>query len=127
MNAAMCKELRIDMNAALEAVFKKHGLSGSVGNMSYSSVGKFITVQKIKLEAATTPKEKRNNSKAAFVRNAAMYGLKASDWSRTFNVDGRAFRVDSLNPRRPKNPLGFICIKTGKTFKGSVSLYTGGI
>ena len=125
MNAAKCKELRNDMNAALEAVFKKHGLSGSVGNMTYSDTG--ITVQKIKLSAPITAGNRKASMKADFVRNASFYGLSADDFGAEFTVRNRTFVVESLNTRRPKNPLGFKCVKTGKSFKGAVSLYTGGI
>ena len=58
-------------------------------------------------------------NKAIFEVLAPHFGLKPSDYGRTFNAPDEMFRIVAINPNRPKYPLGAEQITNGRRFKFS--------
>lgn len=114
MNTKLLRTLRTDLDAALAAVAKKHGIALGIGNFSYSTID---GTARTKLEVAVVDKKtaKSAGSSAAvspkmlqarkdFKHHAKSYGLEPSWLDRKVFI-GRSrmiFQIVGLNPSRPK-------------------------
>ena len=45
------------------------------------------------------------------------FGLKPSDYGRTFKACGETFRIVAINPNRPKYPISVERVADGRGFK----------
>jgi hypothetical protein len=58
--------------------------------------------------------------RALFEALAEHFGLKPSDYGRTFKSNDEVFRITSLNPNRPKYPISAERVADGRGFKFTV-------
>jgi len=100
INAATCKVLREEMNAALEAVGKKMGLKISAKSMRYDSNMITVSVDAISVESnMTLPKEG-----AAYLAYAPLIGMKPEWLEKKFVLNGVEQKIVGYNARR-KSPV----------------------
>lgn len=102
--------IRNDINAALESVGKKHGLTLHAGNCSYGENNCSFKLE-CQVEGAATKEE------SAFTEMASFYGLKADDLGRVFSMGGDLYKICGLSARSRKYPI--LCEKSanGKIYK----------
>ncbi|KPU83212.1 hypothetical protein JI58_09465, partial [Marinosulfonomonas sp. PRT-SC04] len=55
--------------------------------------------------------------KALFEVMAEHFGLKPSDYGRTFRNNGEIFRITAINPNRPKFPISAERVADGRGYK----------
>lgn len=110
-----CKLLRDEIDAALQAVAKKHGITLKVGNASFDA-----NQINFKLNAMTLGEggEVVTPEKKAFIADAHFYGFKAEDLGRTFMSNGKTFTIAGLKHANRKMPI--IATSEGKSYKFAV-------
>ena len=94
--------MRADINAALAAVMEKHGVSISIGNISYSPE-QFTTKLTCVLKSAASGDSSDNATtlkwKADFKSHAPLYGLKATDLGREVKIGSVTYTIAGARPR----------------------------
>ncbi len=96
------KSLREPIEAALEALGTKMGISFQAGNGTYGEeTGHFKLLMTV-VGADGTAKE---TMAIDFERDAVMLGLKASDLGKTFSVYGKNYVIVGCKPRSYKRPI----------------------
>lgn len=105
-----------ECEAALRAVAERHGLTLVRKTCSYREnecpvAFKLLTVVTDDDGEVVTPEAQE------FVRNAAWYGMQASDLGREFTLRGKRFKVAGSKIRNRKYPIIAECVVTGKRFK----------
>ena len=96
------QQLREDMNKALAAVGKKHGVTITAGNARFDDLSvTFKTEAKVNSVAGGKPV-----AQAEFERNARLVGLDPKDFGRVFiGASGVKFTVSGVKPRNRKYPV----------------------
>lgn len=107
--------LREEINAALAAVGAKHGVTLTAGSCRYEADGGSAT---FKLGVARVNADGTVDSpeRTAFLMNADLYGLKASDLGAVFAMGGHRYEVTGLATRRSKKPVIIRETDSGKTY-----------
>ena len=123
---ATCRIISQEATAALQAVAAKYGLSVMAGSGSFSPAAftpKFTFSPMVAVTAApqgTVPYVTAGSASsipADFANKAALVGLQASDYGRTFTSQGKTFKITGINLKAHKFPILGTEIRTGKTFK----------
>lgn len=98
----MLKQIREDINKALEPVGEKYGVKLTAGNASYTE-NNFT----LKLEGAAVKEDGTVAAKdaEAFKRHAHLYGLSPDDLGRKFTSQGKEFTITGLNTKSGKYPI----------------------
>ena len=108
---ANLKDLRNDIDAALKQVMDKHGISLSIGNISFNA-GRFTTRMTGQLPVTTENKIVLENP------IFQQYGFNIGD---TFVHNTKVMKITGYNSRRPKN-----CVElqdqNGKKFSTSLDM-----
>lgn len=107
MDKAKAKALSTEVDAALQAIAERNGLSVKVGGGSYDA-GSFRPKVEFKEGDADA---------SEFAQFASMYGLKPEDFGRQFIANGKLFKVSGLAIRSPKRPVLATQVSTGRVFK----------
>jgi hypothetical protein len=97
--------------AALEEMRKvadRYGMTVEYRGGSFTSSGAFSP----KFEFKT-----RDADRLEFQRVAWQLGLRPEDFGRTFQSEGRTFRVTGVNLRASRLPVLAVEVSTGKTYK----------
>jgi hypothetical protein len=110
INRATCKTVRNELNAELEALGKRLGLTIHAGNASYSDSSVTFKVECV-LEGVDKGKEN-------FERDCRAFGIPASAYKQGFTYHGQSWVLEGLKPRSPKYPI--IASKHGE--KGNYKL-----
>jgi hypothetical protein len=99
---AAVRTLRDDINEALAAVAKKHGISLSTGNVSFNARN-----ANIKLVAAIIDESgvAQTPEKTAFRAYAPHYGLSPDDFGKTFRAAGKTYEIVGLKPKSHQYPI----------------------
>lgn len=87
-----------DIEAAIQAVCKKHGVTAKFGNISYSSA-----TYSSKMEIYATANG--DADKIEFNRYAMRFGLKNEAYGSTFTVNGETFTVVAIKPKAKQYPI----------------------
>jgi|ERR1035437_1224884 hypothetical protein len=101
--------IRKDINAAIQSIAEKHGITLHVGHGSYTSAS--VT---FKLEGKLS-----GNSEAMVSQNksyAIMLGLPENIVGSTFTSQGKKMKITGLNPKKPKYAIEVKDIDTGKGY-----------
>lgn len=123
-DTATLKSIRVDLNAALAEVAKKHGIVMSAGSMSYrenSFTCKVTAVTKVGgVEQADEDTSGTSNAKwqKAFLDNCVFMGLKKSDLGATFKMSGENVTIVGA---RPKANQPIVISRNGKFVATSVA------
>lgn len=100
----LVKVFRAELDAALQEVAKKHGLTvAPVRSISFDSTS-FQTRVKFFGSASAVP-DKKKEARSNFASLAPMFGLKASDLDKSFEMQGSAFIIAGINERAHKNNI----------------------
>jgi len=105
---ATCKALRVDLDAAIKAVMKKHGITHKIGKMTYNADE--ITTR-LTISNAADQEVVANNQ---FNIHCSSYGLKPTDLNRQFNINGRVFTITGIKPNRRKYPITGTGVQGGR-------------
>jgi len=100
INRAMLNRLRTDLNIALNEIGRKHGVSLSIGSISFTT-DRFTC----RLTGENGQSGDPNKARAQFAKYAPLYGFSADDYGKKFTVGSDTYFVVSLNPARPKYPV----------------------
>lgn len=96
-----CRDLRTDLDAALEAIRAKYGLTIEVGNMTYTS-----SDVSVKISAFLPSSEAQTKEAKAFLDKCFMYGLEKDDLGKEFISDsGERHKIVGLAPSRKRYPI----------------------
>lgn len=124
-DTATLKSIRVDLNAALAEVAKKHGIVMSAGSMSYrenSFTCKVTAVTKAGGGVEQADKDTSGTSNAkwqkAFLDNCVFMGLKKSDLGATFKMSGENVTIVGA---RPKANQPIVISRNGKFVATSVA------
>ncbi len=108
------KQLRIDMQTALEEVANKHGISIRVGNMSFSPNNVNI---KVEASVKNSDGETVDKFKEALVKFGKVYLNADFNIDHTYNTKQLGdVKFVGLNSRATKNPIIVQQISSGKKF-----------
>jgi len=108
-----------ELQAAVDNVLNKFGLSGSLGKALYKS-HEFTT----RLTVNTGNKDEATRN--SFNDVCRLYGLTPDDFGRVFNVNGRVFTISGIKPSRRKYPINGVSPSGGK-YKFTTSQVTRGL
>jgi len=102
MTAALLRQLRPEIQAALADLGKRFGVGFEVGDAKYS--GSNAT---FRLEVGIIGNDGRVVTKEAenFKFLAPMYGLSESDLGRRFMLNGKPHTIVGINPNAPRFPI----------------------
>ncbi len=98
----LIKAVQEDLRVGLQAIGDKHGVVLTLGNARYSDTNATMKLELSKKDASGMA---ITREAAAFLRDAAIYGLEPSDLGRTFTSNGRTFKITGSNPRSQKYPI----------------------
>ena len=113
--------LRKDLNKALEAVQKKHGIDIHVGNISYKENEAKVKVI-CETKSAGEAKVKQENSEYDFHRK---YYSELPEMNSKIKLNGKIFTITGWSSRAKKYPV-IITNSKGKQFKISVEMFSNG-
>ena len=106
--------LREEIDAALKAVADKHGISLTLGKITFAGDGSTMSG---KIEGAVARDGQVQTKEAVdFLKYAEVYGLKAEDLGRQFVSKGRWFEITGLRPKAPKRPVLARGVADGQTY-----------
>lgn len=119
LTPALCDRLRRDLLAACQTVAESHGLTVEGGDLSDIDLRHGFEVG-FRVGIPLADGSLYSIERALFETLAEHFGLKPSDYGRIFKSNGEAFRITSLNPNRPKYPIGAERVADGRGFKFTV-------
>jgi len=115
------KQLRIDIDAAFSAIRQKHGVTLSIGNISYSpekATSRITMIATGDPNIASDPRAAELAKVAAeFKLYAASFGLTPEQLGATFKYGRDTYKLVGLKPRRPKMPILATRLADGRTYK----------
>jgi len=111
--------IRKELDAAIEGVMNKFGLSGGVGNIRYKA-------HEFSARLTVNTGNKDDATRNSFNDVCRVYGLAPSDFGREFKVNGKTFTIAGIKPSRRKYPIQGISARGGK-FKFTQSQVTQGL
>ncbi len=106
MTRALAATLRTDVEAALQDVAKKHGLSIKMGNANFSPSS---LVQKVEFATLGEDGVVMNRSMEDLINNLWRLEITEADLGKAYNhpmlMGGRAFKIVGYRTRARKNPI----------------------
>ena len=118
MNITKAKVMvvRDDVNKAIEKALAKHGLVGSLKNLTYSSDS--ITIQKFTISVKGSGVVDEFAKEASdFKRYAKLYNMSESDLGAKVEISGKTYTIIGAKLRSTKYPI--IVENNGKYYKMS--------
>lgn len=119
LTPALCDRLCRDLLAACQKVAETHGLTVEGGDLSDIDLSHGFEIG-FRVGIPMADGSLYSIERALFETLAEHFGLKPSDYGRTFKSNGEAFRITSLNPNRPKYPISAERVADGRGFKFTV-------
>lgn len=100
---ANLKDIRVDLNTALAAVAKKHGITLDVGNIRFDansfSAKLSATVASSASTTTSAPAGVNPTWVANFKKYAVMFGLKATDLNKQIKYAGKTVTIVGMRPK----------------------------
>lgn len=119
------KSIRVDLNAALAEVAKKHGIVVSAGSITYRDNSFTCKLTAVTTAGGGVEQAEGNASgtsdakwQKAFLDNCVFLGLKKSDLGATFKMSGENVTIVGA---RPKANLPIVISKNGKFVATSIA------
>jgi hypothetical protein len=112
----LCNRLRRDMLKACLNVAEAHGLTVEGGELSDIDLRHGFDIS-FRVGIPMADGAIYSPEKAMFEVLAPQFGLKPSDYGRTFRARDELFRVVAINPIRPKYPISVERVSDGRGFK----------
>ncbi len=110
-------QLRIEIDAALAEIAKRHNLLISLGNCRFSATeARFskvtVRTQELNVAPGTNVLSVSKLEEQDYLARYAAYGLPAGSLHRKFTLNGKVFEITGLKPSRKKYPV------SGKSVSG---------
>lgn len=121
----LCEKLRRDMTQACLKLAETHGLTVEAGELSDIDLRHGFNIS-FRVGIPMADGALYSPDKAMFEVLAPHFGLKASDYGRTFRTSGDLHRIVGIKPNRPKYPISTERVSDGRGFKmpaENVALY----
>lgn len=112
MDRETAKDLRSEMQIALNNVANKHGMVVKLGNGTFTSNQFWLKVTFQDDDEGSGSFEETN-----FKQYASMFGLKPSDFGRTFTYNGKRYKVVGIKPQARRFPIVAERQPDGRRFK----------
>lgn len=112
----LCNRLRRDMMKACLSVAEAHGLTVEGGELSDIDLRHSFDIS-FRVGIPMEDGAIYSPDKAIFEVLAPHFGLKPSDYGRTFRSRDELFRIVAINPNRPKYPISAERVSDGRGFK----------
>jgi hypothetical protein len=113
-------QLRKDIDSALLQLRQKHGITLSIGNISYSpdkATARLTMVAVGDPNVASDPRAAAlAKAEVEFKRSASSFGLKPDQFGATFRFGRDSYKLSGLKPRSPKRPILGTSLADGKTY-----------
>ena len=110
MTPKNCKELDIEIKAALADIAEQYGLVVEISGGSYSPAG---YSPKLKLNVVT-----EDGIPADFKNLAPLYSMTEDDYGKEIRLNnGHMAKITGINTRRPKYPISVVDVVTGRSYK----------
>ena len=113
-NRTGVKQLRADIDSALAAIEKKHGVEFNIGTIRFSDTDFRAT-----LKCTSADKDA---ARKMFERDALRVGLKKTAYGKKFKHGSKEYIVVGVNTRAKKYPANVETVNRGDKFKMSVSI-----
>lgn len=97
IDRAALRTISEEINEAIQAIAKRHGLEMKTAGGSYGGTSGVVKVE------VTIPG--RGKEVVEFERYGAQFGVQPSDLGRTILVQGQPFELAGLNTKAPKFPF----------------------
>lgn len=118
------KQIRSDIDAAFAALRQKHGVTLSIGTISYDREGVKATAR-LTMIAVGDPGVNTNDprqvylakAQAEFKRSATLFGLKPEQYGSIFKQGRESYKLVGLKPRAGVYPVLGQRLSDGKTYK----------
>jgi hypothetical protein len=115
------KELRRDIDAAFAAIRQKHGVTLSLGNISYAPDKATTRLTMIAVGDASVATDPRAAALAKaqieFNRYASSFGLKPEQFGATFKHGRDTYKLAGVKPRSSRYPILGTNVANGTTYK----------
>ena len=121
----LCDRLRRDLLDACRKVAETHGLTVEGGALSDIDLHHGFDIA-FSVGIPMDDGSLYSVDRELFKVLAEPFGLKPSDYGRTFRTGGETFRITAINPNRPKYPISAERIADGRGYKfttENVTLY----
>ena len=109
--------VRRDIDIALASVEKEYGITLKLGNIRFSGTS-FTT----KVSADVKPTNGKSLGETKFNANCVLYGLKKSDFGKTFTEGRKTYTITGINTRSKRYPIECQCLTNGKGIRFTASL-----
>lgn len=117
------KTLRSEIDSALDALGKKHGVKFQAGNVAFDdAVADFKLRVSVISDGVVARRETHD-----FIRYAEIIGFKASDLNRIFKTGGKTLSLIGYSARRTSRPMLCVDLETGKEYLFSVDAVREGL
>ena len=118
LTPALCNLLHRDLLAVCQKVARSHGLTAEGGEMADIDLRHGFDIQ-FRIGIPMPDGSLFSAERELFEVLAGHFGLRPSDYGRTFRSNGELFRLKSINPNRPKYPISAERVADGRGFKFS--------
>jgi len=125
LTPALCERLRRDLLNACQKAAETHGLTVEGGELSDIDLRHGFEIG-FRVGIPMGDGSLYSTDRALFGVLAEHFGLKPSDYGRTFGSGGETFRITAMNPNRPKYPISTERVSDGRGYKfttENVALY----
>lgn len=121
LSKQMLKELRADINQALESVGKKHNVTMRAANASFDPQG---GTAQFKLEIVELGEQGavRDIPAELFLTYADVLGLKKEHLHKEITLSDRKYKVTGYNPKARKNCITILDSVANKTYVTTVDI-----
>lgn len=109
-----CQMLRPELEAALQSVATKYGVSISLGSASFSPDN--VTFKLI-VAVKSASGDAMTKEASDFKMFCNMYGMKPSDLHREFTYGGNRYKLLGCKPRSSRFPIIALKLATNQRFK----------
>jgi len=112
-NRTGVKQLRADIDSALAAIEKKHGVEFNIGTIRFSDTDFRATLKCTSADPDAARK--------MFERDALRVGLKKTAYGKQFKYGNKEYIVVGVNTRAKKYPVSVKTVNRGDSFKMAVN------
>ena len=113
--ATNLKNLRSEFEELLAEFGQKHNINFDIGRISYSD-----ETAKLKIDMAiANGKENPVQQKRweDYINSNPWYNLENVEYGKSFNYQGKTYKIFDIAPRSKKRPIIVDCITDGKSYK----------
>jgi hypothetical protein len=115
-NGRNVRSILDECEAALKPIAEKHGLTLDRKGRTYRPDALPVMFQFLIKQLDANGNEMDSRAKD-FIKYAASYGLKESDFLAEFHSNGEVFRIVGFKPKARKYPVLAEKVRDGKTYK----------